>query len=66
MTDTALQGIVYYASKKAQANRLLKEGYTVTVNSHHKLAYLNDRVVQVDFDSSGTNYIHLQLTNIEE
>lgn len=58
-----MNGVVYYASKKAQANRLLKEGYTVTVNSHHKLVYLNDRVVQIDFDGSGTKYIHLQLTN---
>lgn len=58
-----LKGIIYYASKKAQTDKLLKEGYTATISGKclGTAVYLADNFVQIDFDTSGQNYIHMQL-----
>lgn len=54
-------GTVYYASESAQRNRYYFEGRKIGTNNYHKALYLNDKCVQIDLDSSGTNYIHLTL-----
>lgn len=56
-----LKGKIYYASKKAQHDRLYKEGRNVTVSNYHSLHYLSDKFVDINLDSSGTSYIHLQV-----
>lgn len=58
-----LKGIIYYASKKAQTDKLLKEGCTVTISGQclSSAVYLANNFVQIDFDKSGQNYIHMQL-----
>ena len=59
--NKTLIGTVYYASKDAQRNRYYFEGRKIGTNNYHKALYLTDNFVQIDFDSSGTNYIHLQV-----
>lgn len=56
-----LIGTVYYASKDAQKNRYYFEGRKIGTNNYHEAVYLNDKFVQIDFDKSGTNYVHLNL-----
>ena len=54
-------GVVYYASKDAQAKRYYYEGRKIGTNSYHSVREIEPGFVEVNFDSSGTNYIHLQL-----
>lgn len=54
------RGTIYYASKDAQQKRLYKEGQKLTIESYHRAVEFEDStMVQLDLDSSGTNYIHL-------
>lgn len=55
------KGTIYYASKKAQQDKLYKEGREVTVTNYHSAHYLGNNFMDIDLDSSGTNYIHLRL-----
>ena len=61
MKDTII-GKIYYASKDAQAKRYYFEGREIGTNSYHTAVWLSDTFVQLDLDSSGTNYIHVQVT----
>ena len=58
-----LTGKIFYASKDAQAKRYYFEGRKITTNSYHSVYEIEPGFVEVNFDSSGTNYIHLTLTN---
>lgn len=56
------RGTIYYASKDAQQKRLYKEGQKLTIESYHRAVEFEDStMVQLDLDSSGTNYVHLAL-----
>ena len=54
-------GKVYYASQKAKRDRLIKENRKATISSYYSVRYLSDRFVEINFDSSGQSYIHMQL-----
>ncbi len=60
--NNTLIGTVFYASKRAQENRYYFEGRKIGTNNYYKAIYIADNLVQIDFDSTGTNYIHLTLT----
>lgn len=61
------RGTVFYASKDAEQKRLYKEGQMLTVESYHRAVEFEDsKMVQLDFDRSGTNYIHLALESNNE
>lgn len=55
-------GTIWYASKDAQSKRYYFEGRKIGTNNYKTAVMLDDnKTVQLDLDSSGTNYIHLQL-----
>ncbi len=54
-------GQVFYASKAAQKNRYYFEGRAIGTNDYKNVRYLDDGFVEINFDDSGTNYIHLAL-----
>ena len=61
------RGTIYYASKDAQEKRLYKEGQKLTIESYHRaVEFENSTMVQIDLDSSGTNYIHLALESTND
>lgn len=55
------KGKIYYASKKAQADKLLKEGRSATIRSYYSAHMIANNFVEINFDSSGKSYIHMQL-----
>lgn len=61
----ALRGVVFYASKKAQQDRYIKEGLITTISSYknyHVIPSSNsDKFIEINLDSSGTSYVHMQL-----
>lgn len=54
-------GTIFYASKDAQTKRLYSEGRHIKTNRYHRAVFIEENFVQLDFDSTGTNYIHLAL-----
>ena len=56
------KGTVFYASNKAKNNRYIKEGSKVTIDNFYHAITLGEKAIQIDFDSSGQNYIHLITT----
>ena len=59
--NQTFKGTVFYASKDAQAKRLYKEGRHISTNLYHRAVMIESNFVQLDLDSTGTNYIHLTL-----
>jgi|GEM_PF-4012148 len=55
-------GTIYYASQKAKRDRLVKEKRKATISSYHSVLYITDNFIQIDFDSSGQSYVHMQLS----
>lgn len=53
------KGEVYYASRDAQQKRLYKEGRKVSIESYTSAIEFDKNMVQIEFDTTGTNYIHL-------
>lgn len=60
MSNTLI-GTVFYASKNAQKNRYYFEGRKIGTNNYHSIYEIEPGFVEVNFDATGTNYIHLTL-----
>jgi len=59
---TSFKGTVFYASKNAKQKKYMVEGSKVNIHDFYHAVRLGEYAVQIDFDSTGTNYIHL-ITN---
>lgn len=59
--NKTVTGTVFYASKDAQAKRYYFEGRKIGTNNYHSIHIIEPGFIEVNFDSSGTNYIHLTL-----
>lgn len=59
--NTTLIGKIFYASKKAQEKRYYFEGREIGTNDYYSVYTIEPGFVEVNFDSTGTNYIHLAL-----
>ena len=60
MNET-ITGTIYFASRDAEAKRLYKADHRVNTDLYHRAVFLSDTFVQLDFDSTGTNYVHVTL-----
>lgn len=58
--NKTLIGKIFYASKNAQA-RYYFEGREIGTNNYYSAYTIEPGFVEINFDSTGTNYIHLAL-----
>ena len=61
MQAEMVTGIVFYASEAAQRNRHYQEGRSIRTDLYVKLYKIADNFIQLDFDSTGRNYVHVSV-----